>query len=300
MNSRTLLNLALLILVGVGAMVVVYLPGLEKPAAQVALTTLNPTQVTRIQILRSGQPEIQLVKQGQGWIMTAPFKLPANAEHVGSLVALAQAPSLERFAVKPQDLDKFKLAEPRVRLRLNDTEIAFGDTEALAQRRYVLVGDTLHLVNEMVYDKLNATPTMWVSTMLLPPDSKLRELALPGMALIQQADGHWNLTPHTTDVSMDAINTLIDEWTRAQALQVKPYESATAQGTVVMRLQASENPVSFEITARVPELVLARPESGVQYHLPAELAERLLKLPLPETAPESGNAVNHEATPHVH
>jgi hypothetical protein len=300
MNTRTQLNLALLILVVISAVVMIYLPGLEKPAPPTALTTLSPDQVTRIQIQRPGLADIQLVKRGQDWIMTAPLALPANVANVDSLLGLTQTPSQQQFAARKQDLDKFKLATPRVRLRLNDTEIAFGDTEPLAQRRYVRIDDTVHLVNEIVYDKLIAAPTAWVSTALLPPASKLLGIDLPGLTLTKQADGHWSLTPSANETSMDSINTLVDEWTHAQALQVKPYETGSAEGKVLLHLQASKNPISFEILARTPELILARPDVGVQYHLPAELADRLLKLPAPPATTERDSTTSAETPPHVH
>ncbi len=282
MNSRTRLNLALLMLVAAAALVAVYLPGLSKPTAPIPLTRLNAEQITRIQVQRSDQAEIQLVKQAQGWFMTAPFKLPANETGVAALLELSHAPSQARLAATDHDLGKFKLAAPRVRLRLNDVDIAFGDTEPLAQQRYVLTGKTVHLIDETVYDKLIAAPTDWVSTAVLPPNSRPLEIDLPGLKLTQQPDGRWVLTPPAPDVSMDAVNALIDEWTHAQALHVKPYAQGAAQDKVLVRLQPMQDPISFEITARTPELILARPDAGVQYHLPAELAERLLKLPAPQ------------------
>jgi len=161
-----------------------------------------------------------------------------------------------------------------------------------------LLGETVHLINETVYDRLIAAPGDWVGTALLPPDSRPLEIDLPGLKLAKQLDGRWVLTPPAPDVSMDAVNTLIDEWTHAQALQVKPYETGAAQGKVLLHLQSSKNPIGFEIQARTPELILARPDAGVQYHLPAELAERLLKLPAPQVS-QQDNPSTDAAAPHV-
>ncbi len=283
MKSRTLLNLALLVLTGIAALVAVYLPGLTKPVSPTVLTTLQPDQVKEIQILRPGQPDIRLVKQATGWIMTSPYKLPANGMNVRPLLDdILQSHSQAQLAAGDHDLGKFQLAKPAVRLRLNNTEIAFGDIEPLAQRRYVLVKDTVHLISEAVYDRLIADPITWVSSALLPPGSKPVGLDLPELKLIKQTDGRWNLTPPAPDVSADVINQLIEEWTHAQALQVKPYEKGAAQGEVQVYLQPSGNPLGFKIIQRTPEFILARPDAGVQYHLTPELAERLLKLPLPE------------------
>ena len=299
MNSRTRLNLVLLLLSAAAALLVVYLPGLGKPAAPIPLTSLNAKQITRIQIQRSDQVPIQLVKQAQGWLMTTPFKLSANEMSVAALLELSHAPSLVRLAAKDHGLAKFKLAAPRVRLRLNDVDIAFGDTEPLAQQRYVLLGETVHLINETVYDKLIAPSGDWVSTALLPPDSRPLEIDLPGHTLAKQPDGRWVLTPPAPAVSMDAVNTLVGEWAHAQALQVKPYAKTVAQDQVLIRLQLRHDPIRFEIAARTPELILARPDAGVQYHLPAELAERLLKLPTPQVSQQDSPSTDAAAAQHV-
>src|SRR3990172_3473256 len=278
MNSRTWLNLALLILVAAAALIATYLPGVKKPAAPVTLTALPPEQITHIAIRRSGQADIDLVKDKTGWRMTAPLKLPASDFHVQTLMHLTQATSHSRFPAQGQNLAKYKLAEPRVRLRLNDVEMAFGDTEGINQRRYVLLNGVIHLIDDSVYYNLIAEPTTWVSMALLPAGSHPTEIDLPGLKLARTND-RWSLTPPPVNASADAINTLVDGWTQGQALQVKPYQKQTALGSVLIRLQDIPDPIRFDITARTPELILARPELGVQYHLPAERAEHLLKLP---------------------
>ncbi|MEO5573468.1 MAG: DUF4340 domain-containing protein [Gammaproteobacteria bacterium] len=296
MNSRVLLNLGLLVLAAIAGLVMVYLPGLEKPATPIALTSLKPAQVTHILMQRTGQADIRLVKQQQGWFMTAPLTLSANTASVDSLLELAQIESQQQFNARAQDLGKFNVAEPRVRVRLNDEEIAFGGTEPLQQRRYVLVNNTVHLINEVVYDSLLSAPTVWVSSALLPPASQLSSIELPGITLFKQSNGSWKLTPPQNNISSDTINSLVDEWTHAQAQQVKPYTTGTAHGKVLLHLQSSKNPISFDIQARTPELILARPDLGVQYHLPAELSDRLLKMPAPAVSSEAGD----ETLPHTH
>lgn len=87
----------------------------------------------------------------------------------------------------------------------------------------------------------------------------------------------------------DAVNTLVQEWTAAQALQVRPYSVPMSQDkppeTVTVRQGGAL--LRFIIVSRAPELILARPEIGVQYHLPQDTAQRLLMLPADEPADKS-------------
>jgi hypothetical protein len=50
-------------------------------------------------------------------------------------------------------------------------------------------------------------------------------------------------------------------------------------------VQDSAEPVVFHIVAREPDLVLARPDWGIQYHLAGDVGAKLLELP--ESAAEA-------------
>ena len=327
MDSRTWLNLGLLILAGALAIVAVYLPGVKKTAPLPALTSLTPAAITSIRIERKAQPAIALKKEASGWRLTEPLQLPANTVVVESLLGLTQAASHAQWVAASLDLEKFKLKSPRIRVRLNDVELGFGDTEPLEGRRYVLAGNTVHLITDDYYPKLIAPPASFVSLALAPGPEPLKEIELPGLTLRHDSQG-WSAQPGASDAqgraiakgpanvaggrmpeaTPDAVNTLAQEWTAAQALQVSLYTAPDVQGrtnvaggrtpgatasqikpveTITLRQQGTQPPLRFIIVSRAPELILARPELGVQYHLPQDAAQRLLMLPAAEPADKS-------------
>jgi hypothetical protein len=321
MGSRTWLNLGLLILAGALAIVAVYLPGVKKTAPLPALTSLTPAAITSIRIERDAQPAIALKKEASGdvqgstnvgrsqlpasrdtgtslygasgrmpgatWRLTEPLQLPANTVVVESLLGLTQAASHAQWVAASLDLEKFKLKSPRIRVRLNDVELGFGDTEPLEGRRYVLAGNTVHLITDGYYPKLIAPPASFVSLALLPGPEPLKEIELPGLTLRHDAQG-WSAQPGAPP---DAVNTLAQEWTAAQALQVRLYTAPASRikpvETVTLRQEGTQPPLRFIIVSRAPELILARPELGVQYHLPQDAAQRLLMLPAAGPADKS-------------
>lgn len=87
----------------------------------------------------------------------------------------------------------------------------------------------------------------------------------------------------------DAINTLAQEWMAAQALQVKLYSAPGSQDEAaeIITLRQGAEQLRFLIVSRTPELILARPEIGIQYHLPQDAAQRLLMLPAAGPADKS-------------
>lgn len=285
MTTRNWLNLALLGGVALLVLVVIYLPGLHKSQPLPRLTTLVPTNITHIRIERDGAAPIALERKAQGWIMTAPVRMSANTFRVESVLQVAQAGSHTRLDVAAVSLAEFKLDKPRARLWLDATEIAFGATEPLHGRRYVRVGDSVQLISDSVYFDLTGAFTAFADTALLAPGSRLTQLDLPALRLVRVSEGGWMQAPNRAqmppqpEMSMDAINALLDAWRHAHAILVRPYSASANAGDVIfVHLEGTKQPLRFDIVSRTPDLILARADLGVQYHFPAAVTRQLFSL----------------------
>jgi len=272
MRARLWLNIGLLLLVLALALLAYYQPGLA-PQAPVKLTSLGAQHVTRLRIEQPGQAPLVLEKQAGKWNITGPVRVEANTLRVETVLRLAETESLARFPAR--DLQRFKLDKPLLRVWLNDISIAFGDSAPLGQQRYLLLGGTVHLIADYVYYYLSGGLPLFASNTLLSQGAQLQSLELPGFSLAR-VDGRWRLDP-SREVSMDDINQFLDAWRVAQALQVTRYQNQAAQDKVHVRLQ--DGAIEFLILAREPELILARPDAGLQYHLGSGAAQRLLQWP---------------------
>ena len=288
LSARTLLNLALLLLVAALATFVALHPA-KKKAPPPRLTSFAPDQIKDIRIERQGHITITLKKQTGGhWRILAPIDTPANDFRIDNLLRLARARSYARYPVAGLALAKFGLQAPALKVFFNAQEIDFGGTEPLNHRRYVKVGDAVHLISSRYYHMLNAALPSYVSLNLLPPGSRITALHLPQLTLLHQGTARWTLTPHMPGVSADAIHSLVQAWQNAGALWVQRYKktSKTPLDHVTLDLQGEKQPLRFEIVTRKSELVMARPDIGMEYHLPRNAAQHLLKLPqTPQPAP---------------
>jgi hypothetical protein len=278
MNTRSALNLALLGLVAVLAALIYWQPGIKPPAALPRLTALSPADIRHIAIRPQQGAEIRLDKEEGGWMMTAPLATYANGFRIDALLGVAQAESHAQLPVAGLDLAKFHLDTPALVLRLNDVELAFGDSEPLDNRRYVRVGSTVHLINDDYYYRLQAGVPAFVSNQLLPPHSKPAQISLPAFSL-SRAAGRWQLSPATTQPSMDVLNGFVDEWQRAQAIEVDRYEGGASQGKITISFDGGAAPLEFLLLQTEPEPVLARADLGLRYHLAPEQAQHLLQPP---------------------
>lgn len=281
LGSRTLLNLGLLAAVALLALLAIYEPGKEKPKEEPHLVQLSRDSISTLRIERVNGPTIVLQRQQGSWRMTEPLQIGVNDFRINSLLRIGELNSLGQFAAAPEALAQYGLQSPNATLIINGTtRIEFGNSTPIDQRRYVRVGDTVHLIADNYYYHLIGAPTTYASNSVLDSKQSLVRLELPGLLLAQQ-EGKWSATPQPDNFSADQVTQLLDHWRHAQALEVAPYDGRKGE-MVTLTFADSDEPVIFLITERTPELILARPELKVQYHLPASSVAELLTLqPLP-------------------
>lgn len=280
MKNRWLLNLALVLLVVVMLAVVVYRPGTPPAPPAPALTSLSTDAITHLRVLRPNQPEIVLEKSQGAWFMVAPHKARANLFRVNNLLALATAKSASHFDAPTTDLVKYGLDQPETRVWLNDQEIRFGSMHPINPQYYVLVNGQVHLIASRYYSGAALAPADFFSHQLLDDGLKPAAFSLPGLKLILDTHGAWQATPANKELSSDRINTLVDEWRHAQALSVNEYSGKPAHEHAIIRFSADSplKELDIGILAHKPELILYRPDEGLEYHFPEDVGTRLLEL----------------------
>jgi hypothetical protein len=273
MKSRFILNLVLLAVVAALAAVAFLEPGKKKPEAK-PLATVDDKALTAVTL--KNRDTITFAKQDGHWRLTAPFEAPANDIRVRQLIDIAKANSEAEYPVKPEDLAKFELDKPKATLTLGDATLQFGGSDPINMRRYVQVGDTLHLVADDFFHHLTAGATDYVDKKLLPETAKIKEIFLPGLKATLGQDGTWTREP--AGEATANLNELLTAWNSARAIDVKRLDKP-AQGDVIRIGLVDGNPVEFVIVQKDPDLLLARQDLGLQYELTGESARQLLNLP---------------------
>jgi hypothetical protein len=289
MNSRSIVNLGLVLLLGGLVLMVVYEPGKKPPAAPPTLTSFNKQDIRRIVIGNSNGPSVVIEKQNAGWRVESPAAIKADSARIDKLLGIVSAASHAGFAVKPGELAKYELDPPRAWLELNDKRISFGATEPVNHRRYVLVDNRVHLITDLFYHYLVTEVPSWFSNRLLPADDAPVMLKLPSFSLEQQPNGSWHSSAAAPGVSADSLNLFVDSWRRARALRVSLAGEKKA-GKPIEILLGSGARIVFALLEDGEEVSLLRADLGVQYQLSPENGKRLLTLPAPaeKAAPDNG------------
>lgn len=278
MRSRTLLNLVLLaVVIGLG-MLVFFEPGIEAPKENPKLTTLDPERVRTVRIERTTQDDIRVERNGKQWRLVEPVAARADRFRMSALLRITAAQAYASYPVGEVNLTALGLDAPEVKLFLDGTELDFGGTEPINGRRYVRLGQRVYLISDFAYYHLIGDQATFISPRLLPEGAKIDALRLPDLSLTWR-EGHWEVQPEPEGYSADQANRLVDAWRFATAISVERYKPDGTGEPVAVVL--GKEVVDFRITAREPELEIARPDLGVKYRFPGERAGELLQLPEP-------------------
>lgn len=274
MSSRTKINLILLGLTLILALTVTFESG-QQPAPTVPLTELEPSGITQITIQRLAKADIRLQRQDAAWQLLVPIEIAANRNPVNTLLQLATKHSLSRYAAKELDLATYGLEPPLVTVVLNSMEINVGAPNPVTRRRYLKINDFVHLVNDDLYDIYSTEPAAYVATRLLSAERKIKHLSLPGLELSKTPSNHWEVSSGDGVILPDEPGSVIERWQNTSAQWVQAYDGAEPLSKVVVTL-ANGQTLHFIVTAIQPQLVMARPELQLQYHLSAEKSVELL------------------------
>ncbi len=236
------------------------------------VTALRAADVNRVEI-RTADESLALAREASGWTLEAPVDWPANNINVERLLDIANASTDSRLPADEIDAATIGLDHPRAMLRLNDTSVLFGATNNIGQRRYVMIGSTIYLLPDAHLPFIVQGLVGLVDRRLLPRGLELDALELPAFEITRDADGRWQ-ADGTVDAA--ALARLIDNWQGLEASRVQRYAAATTPKQKVRARLADGRRAEFYLLSIEPEIIIAHPAIGLQYHFPADAYYRLL------------------------
>ncbi|ABA59100.1 DUF4340 domain-containing protein [Nitrosococcus oceani] len=292
MNTRTLLNFTLLAIAGLLAWVVFYEPGTAPEPASLPLTSINAERIQTIRVVHKSRQEIRLEQKQGNWFVTAPIQAPANTSMVETLLSIAKTPSHSHYPVQDMNLGNLNLEPPEAHLYLDDLALAFGTTEPLHQRRYVLVKDMVHLISGNAFQAVASGAADFVDPALLPGDYAITELRLPQVMIeagnpkvspkrtivLRRTQETWSAEGANSKPASEAIAKLVKAWQQHTAQQVELKGNRATLVTIEVQREGAP-PIHLELLAALPRLILARSDFGVEYHLSISAWNTLFQLP---------------------
>mgnify|MGYP001825959215 FL=1 len=273
MQSRTLLNIALFLLVVVLA-AYMYISDQQQQTGQESeqLTQLSADEVTQIEI-QHNQRNIILQKQNDNWRMLQPVEIDANGFRIDTILKMLNTVSHAAYPTAGLEPEKYGISENSTAVSFNGTRIDFGIVNPINNYRYVRVADSIHLIDDHFYPLLSSQTGTLVARELLPGDAVIEKLELPGLSLNRDENNLWR---SNGDISPDDINETLYHWKHAQAFGVHNYMTRDPISEIKVYLSGNTDPVIFYLTDTDPWLILARPDLDIEYHFNLEFYDRLL------------------------
>ncbi len=279
MSRGTLINIALALLVG-GLALFLYLRPPPHTVPELALSALDPEQVTRLKVER-GSASFVLEKGDGNWQLVEPYRARADAFRVRQLLDLLDAKATRKLPAT--ELARFDLDRPWARVLFNDEPIAFGTMNEMSNEQYVLTGDGVYLVPLRLAGAVPQDAKDLTGRQLFAADEELIEIGV-GSTTLALKDGRWRLSPEVAGLSQDDLNRWSDDWKAASSLLAQKAAAVKAGGEVVTVKLKGGKTVRLRIVQREPELVLLREDEGLQYHFSEAAGKRLLTAPSAATS----------------
>ncbi len=246
------------------------------------VTGLKPENIESVEI-QTADTALALKRDNGGWMLESPIRWPANDVNVERLLTIASVETDSRLAANEIDLATLGLKFPKAILRLNDTEVLFGETNNIGARRYTMVGSTVFLLPDQHLPFITQGLTAMVDRRLLPRTNEFIALKLPGFEISRDDNNNWQ-SIDDDGFEQGQIATLVENWQNLEASRVKLFAAEKMPRQKIRVLFADGQNQEFFVMSIDPEIVVANPQIGLQYHFPAELYYQLISLPADETS----------------
>ena len=246
------------------------------------VTGLKPENIESVEI-QTADTALALKRDNGGWMLESPIRWPANDVNVERLLTIASVETDSRLAANEIDLATLGLKFPKAILRLNDTEVLFGETNNIGARRYTMVGSTVFLLPDQHLPFITQGLTAMVDRRLLPRTNEFIALKLPGFEISRDDNNTWQ-SIDADGFEQGQIATLVENWQNLEASRVKLFAAEKMPRQKIRVLFADGQNQEFFVMSIDPEIVVANPQIGLKYHFPAEIYYQLISLPADETS----------------
>lgn len=274
LSRRWMLNLGLLLLIGVSTYSGIKYDAQSGNNSINRITALDSAEINSLS-LKTTYEALELRRSGGNWQIESPIRWPASNTNVERLLAITRAETESRIPADEIDLASLGLQPPRGLLRLNDTDILFGDTNNIGSRRYVMIGSTVYLLPDLHLPFMSQGLLGIVDRRLLPASADLESLKLPEFELTRSDNGAWQIK-NAGQFSSDQLNHLVGNWQQLRAKRVKLYPGTTTPAQKVIAQLSDGRRHEFLVLSTSPDIIIAHPRIGLQYHFSESFYDQLL------------------------
>lgn len=227
------------------------------------ITNLKAQDITTIGI-QTADLSLQLSKVDGNWQFDSPIIWYANNIAVERVLDLVNAQTDSKLQSSEIDLSTLGLQFPKALLKLNQTQFLFGATNNIGERRYLQTGDAVYLLKDRFLPFITQGINGLADRRLLPKAVPLQSLSFAEFQITKKESGDW--ISDKTLLKIDQINKMIGNWQSLEARYIQNYQPGQTPKQKVTAMLGQGGKIEFYVLAITPQLVIARPDLGLQYH----------------------------------
>jgi len=273
LSRRWLVNCALILVIAVLAYASLHFGAESEEKSIPRISSLQAEDIERIE-LRVDALQLTLQRDGDGWRITAPVDWPADAANVERLLSILKVESSVLAELADVDPQALGLQPPKATLRLNDTTLAFGASNNIGGRRYVLIESRIYLVADIHLAFAAQGMPGIVDRRLLPGRFDISALRLPELE-IRRSEGIWQSSRDTTTTQAQ-LELLVGNWQALPASRIHLFDADAGPGEPIEVYFTDGQRIDFLLMSTKPEIIIANPRIGLQYHFRGNLYDQLI------------------------
>ena len=227
------------------------------------VSQLKPQEINRISI-QTADDAISMSKTGTQWNIESPINWPANNITVERILGITNSEFDSSLSADEIDLATLGLEIPKAILTLNDTRFLFGGTNNIGARRYLLTDSTVYLLDDIHLHFFREGLSALVDRRLLPRSLALQSLNLGKLKLYKASNGDWQASDDT--ITPDQLIRVINNWQTLEASNIKVYQKSAIPRQKIRAGLMNGNELEFFLMSISPEIIIARPDLGLQFH----------------------------------
>jgi len=229
-----------------------------------SISSLKPEEIHTVAI-QTADNSFVLSREGSQWHFEKPFRWPANSITLERLISIVDNETESRLPAAEIDLATLGLQFPAAIMTVNNTRILFGATNNIGKRRYIMIGSTVYLLPDLHLHFINQGIGGLIDRRLLPRSIPFHTLKLAASSLSKNEAGEWH-SDAGADTKVAHLNQLANNWQTLEAGNIKIYDKSKTPRQKLVATLDNGNKIDFYLMSIKPEIVIARPDIGVQYH----------------------------------
>lgn len=250
----------------------------QSPDIHKYLLSTSPVEaVQSLRIIRQ-QQEITLQQLDNHWYLVKPVQARVDERKIAEILEILTVTSSQRLPL--EDLGRFGLDQPNVRLYLNDEYFGFGGFAPTINQQYVMAGDQVYLISPRYVLALPSSASDLISPQMLASNEIPVKFELIHLTVELQNE-NWRITTQHYGDALDeeTIKHWIQLWqtayAREQVLEQALGPDFVVKGLIKVALQNGRE-INLRILQNEFSMVLLRVNDGFGYQFPIDVGQKLV------------------------